>query len=70
MYKTLSNFFSLFEKIDTIPKLHGYSTVHDRGRGYSNSFISAEGALYPQQTALPPGDNPGLPDDNTQVSVV
>ena len=41
-YKTHSNFISLFENTDTIQKLHGHSTVHDRGRGYSNSFNSVE----------------------------
>ena len=33
----------LFENVDTIPMLHGLSTVLDRGHGYSNSFNSTEG---------------------------
>ena len=36
----------LFENIDTIPKLHGLSTVLDRGRGYSNSFYLCRGVHF------------------------
>ena len=45
----------LFENIDTIPKLHGLSTVLDRGHGYSNSLNSAEGCTLPTTNSTTAG---------------
>ena len=46
-----------FRKLDTIPKLHGFSTVLDRGRDYSNSFISAEGCTLPTTNSVTAGNH-------------
>ena len=47
----------LFENIDTIPKLHGLSTVLDRGHGYSNSFNSAELCTLPTTNSVTAGSH-------------